>query len=35
MTIDRSTGASVLARSAVRELALYAPDAVPCEIDVS
>jgi histidinol-phosphate aminotransferase len=35
VTTDRRAGASALARSAVRELALYAPDAVRCEIDVS
>ena len=35
MTIARGTGASALARPAVRELSLYAPDAVPCEVDVS
>jgi len=35
MTIDDRSAASALARAAVRELAVYAPDAVPCEVDVS
>jgi histidinol-phosphate aminotransferase len=35
MTIDRRIATTALARPAVRDLPVYAPDAVPCEVDVS
>ena len=35
MTMDQRAVATALARPAVRELPAYAPDTVPCEVDVS
>ena len=35
MTMDDRAVATALARPAVRELPVYAPDTVPCEVDVS